>query len=390
MSKTDTEKTATILVVDDNPVNVKLIQSILSLEGYVVITAQNADECYSSLESIVPDLILLDIMLPDTDGFTICRTIKGDARFKDIPIIFISAVTDMDQILRGFEEGAVDYIIKPFFAREVIARVQTHISLKFAQDTIRDYNTHLEELLAIRTQELIRTERQAAFSQVIQGIIHNLKNPLSVMKMSVEMIENNPDSCMNMIRILNNSIEKMQNMIQSLMTKGKKENSDEIETVDINNSIQMEYELLKSISHYKGLSQFTLRLHNTPLKVRAVPSELAQIFNNLVKNAMEAMYHQGNGIITITTGKRGIFAWFSIKDNGPGIPEEIIRNIFDPFFTTKPREKTQESDEPTGTGLGLHFCNETIRSYGGKIEVHSQIGEGTEFIVYVPLIFTEL
>ena len=120
------------------------------------------------------------------------------------------------------------------------------------------------------------------------------------------------------------------------------------------------------------------------LAAEIVPSELSQVFQNLVRNALDALYNTPDAMLEIKTGKNGDSIWFSIQDNGPGIPKDLQAKIFDPFFSTKPKTTTKNSKEPVGTGLGLYMCSEMINAYKGKIELKSKENEGTKITVYIP------
>jgi diguanylate cyclase (GGDEF)-like protein len=154
-------KAAMILLVDDIPDNIRVLGKILKEEGYSFAIATNGKETFDMLEQKIPDLILLDIMLPDSDGFEICKKLKENERTKDIPVIFLTAMTELEDKIRGFNAGAVDYITKPFEEAEVIARVSNHVRLKKSQDIIRQYYDDLEkekqrlEVMAV-TDELTR------------------------------------------------------------------------------------------------------------------------------------------------------------------------------------------------------------------------------------------
>lgn len=131
------EKQAIVLIVDDNPVNIRLLESILKPHGYMTATAASAADAFVFLEAARPDLILLDIMMPDVNGYDAARRIKLSLELKDVPIIFLTAKTGTDDIVAGFEAGGVDYVTKPFNSRELLARIQTHVALKRAREEIQ-------------------------------------------------------------------------------------------------------------------------------------------------------------------------------------------------------------------------------------------------------------
>jgi signal transduction histidine kinase len=178
--------------------------------------------------------------------------------------------------------------------------------------------------------------------------------------------------------------KQMLEMINSLMAKSKNDTTEELAIVDINELLQKEIEFLNADPIFKYKIEKSINFFPTPLLIKILPGELSQIFQNLVRNAMDAMYSGEGRQITITTDISGEDIWFSIKDNGPGISQENQQKIFDPFFSTKLRADKNTDDEPTGTGLGLHMCSQMVEKYEGRIELISKEGEGAEFKVVLP------
>ncbi len=139
-----------VLIVDDNPNNIQVLATIMDECGYELGIAQNANEVYQFLEENVPELILLDVEMPDISGYEVCSTIKADPKHKEIPIIFLTVKSETEDIVKGFDLGAVDYITKPFNRKELISRVRTHISLKQSRDELAQKNHELEHVLQAR------------------------------------------------------------------------------------------------------------------------------------------------------------------------------------------------------------------------------------------------
>jgi len=352
------------------------------------------------LERTKPDIILLDIMLPDEDGFSICKRIKSNPDFEDIPIIFLSAKHDIKDKIKGFELGAVDYITKPFEDIEVIVRVQNHLQAKLDRDRIKQYNRELEEIVEQRTQELIKKERESMLAQFMQGIIHNVRGPISGVSNGMNVISMMTDDISVILRddqhknILNelkeiNSLnkDKLDSLLSDLngmLRKSINDLSSELEVVDINRIIQQEIDFLQVDLEFKNKVEKIISIYDQPLAVNVVSADISQVFQNLIKNAMDAMYNQEKKEIKIITGLENGMAYFQISDNGPGIPKKIASRIFDPYFTTKPKASQKKGDEPTGTGIGLRFCKSTAESYGGHIQL-IESSSGAAFKVYIPL-----
>ena len=397
----------TVLVVDDAPTNIDIIVDALE-DSYEVCVAMDGRNALNVVESDPPDLILLDIMMPGMDGYEVCQKLKSNEASKEIPIIFITAKSEAIDETKGFELGAVDYITKPFNVEIVKARVKTHLELKHSRDLIEEYNEKLESMLHQRTKELVKSERQAAFGQLVQGIVHNMRNPLNVISMSFELLETKTKGIRKLAegfaddtkKELNDAIltildlcgagikstQRLENMLKSMMLRGRRDKSSAIENVDLNDMIRQELDFMAADNEFKNNTKKTIKLMDKKICIEVVPAEIAQVIQNLLRNAMDAMYNKSEKKLEIVSADENDFAVFRLIDNGAGIPNEGQSKIFDPFFTTKPKADDKErGDEPPGTGLGLWMCKETIESYGGSIDVKSKLGEGTEFNLRLPL-----
>lgn len=393
---------ALILIVDDTPKNLQLLGSILSKANYEVAVATSGPQALNFLTKRQPNLILLDIMMPEMDGFEVAQNITKNPATKDIPFMFVSAMSDTDSKVKGFEYGAKDYITKPFQVAEILARVKTHLQLKKALDTVNEYNTKLEDMLESRTKELIKSERNSAFSLLSQGIVHNLKNPLTIIYGGSQILEfSKPDMSAESLsdpvkkyielaaktaNKVNTSVNRMLDMINSLMAKSRTDKSDALEDFDLNELLTNELEFLTADLHFKNKVEKEINVHEGTLIINAIPGEISQILQNLIRNALDAMHKQEAQSLAFSTGKEKNHIWLSIKDNGPGIPEDLQQKIFDPFFTTKPKATEKKTKEPTGTGLGLHMCAQMVESYKGYIKLNSKVGEGSEFKLFFPAV----
>lgn len=389
-----------VLLVDDVPQNIQVLGNILRNQGYSFALTSSGEETNQLLNKTKPDIILLDIMLPDEDGFSICKRIKSNPEFQDIPIIFLSAKHDIKDKIKGFELGAVDYITKPFEDIEVIVRVQNHLQAKLDRDKIEQYNRELEEIVEQRTKELIKKERESMLAQFMQGIIHNVRGPISGVAngmnviemmtndMFVMMQEDSYKQILSEIQELNSlnkdKLESLLSDLNGMLRKSVNDMSDELEIIDINEIIQQEIDFLQVDLEFKNKVEKNISISNQPLNVNVVAADISQIFQNLMKNAMDAMFEQNHKEIQIKTGSDNGMAYFHVSDNGPGIPKELASRIFDPYFTTKPKASKQKGNEPTGTGIGLRFCKSTAESYGGTVQLLDS-PTGAAFRVFIPL-----
>ncbi|MBT3250221.1 MAG: hybrid sensor histidine kinase/response regulator, partial [Candidatus Marinimicrobia bacterium] len=327
-----------ILVVDDIPDNVQLIGQILAGEKYRIAVATNGKQAISIAEKSKPDLVLLDIMMPDMDGYEVCRFMKSKLDMSNIPIIFLTAKTESTDKIKGFEIGAADYITKPFDAMEVLARVKTHLGLKLAIDRVNEYNLDLERMLQERTKELIQTERHAAFSLMIQGIIHNFKNPITnlmwnsdflsmqnakiqsvISSKDIDALEKIDEICKNFEHynsLIMSTLRQLTTMINSLMAKSRSDKSTVHEIIDLNYILNGELDFMNADLDFKNNIIKDIQLSDKKLLVEIVPSDVSQIFQNLIRNAMDALLLHTDPQITISTGMKKSNVWFKISDNG--------------------------------------------------------------------------
>jgi len=183
------KKNSLILLVDDIPQNIQLLGAILKNQGYSFALTTSGKETYKLLEKTTPDIILLDVMLPDEDGFSICKKLKSKAKTADIPILFLTAKNDTADKVQGFKVGAVDYITKPFEELEVIERVKNHLQAKLDRDQLNEYNKELEVVVEQRTNELLKKERDTILAQFIQGVVHNIRGPISSALAASDLIQ---------------------------------------------------------------------------------------------------------------------------------------------------------------------------------------------------------
>ena len=401
-----------ILIVDDEFVNRFLLKDILEQDGYRTHEANNGTEALNAAVNKKTDLILMDIMMPDMDGYETCQRLKENSRTANIPVIFVTALTDTENLVKGFSVGAEDYLSKPIREGEVKARVQTHLKLKAAMDKISQYNEELEQVVAESSRELVRTERQAAFGQLIQGIVHNLKGPLTTIRGSsqacratLRMIRSEieeageaplPDSsrvtrltdgAIKAIDLAETASSRLTGMVNSLMSKSSADQASKPERLDLNALVRSELAFMEGDLHFKHHIKKNIDLTTNPIPIMAIAPEIAQVFNNLIGNAIDAMHGNADQTISISTTTQNHYAWLSISDSGHGIAPENISRIFDPFFTTKPKhnDDTPPPKGPMGTGLGLYMCMRTLKTINGDILVESKAGEGTTFKIKIPL-----
>ncbi|MEA5624276.1 response regulator [Nostoc sp. UHCC 0251] len=410
-----------ILVVDDNPANLQVLSSFLDQSSFEVWAARSGERAIQRLENDdLPDLILLDVMMPGIDGFETCKQLKSNPRLQDIPVIFMTALSETADKIKGLQLGAVDYITKPFQHEEVLVRIENHLKLRNLTQTLIAKNTELEQT---QTQ-LIQAEKVAALGQITAGIAHEVNNPINFIAGNLNFVEqyvqevvsllylyqkylpNPPDEIKTAIQKsdLNFLLNDLSKIIQSMQV-----GTDRVtEIVSYLNNFSRHREAGKKLVNlHEGLDstllilghRFKYNAHQPTIKlvkeygslplVECFPGEINQVFMNLICNAIDAIeekyknkdietVYQNPGVIKIKTEAIGEQVILRIADNGSGINEAYPTKIFDAFYTTKPVGK--------GTGLGLSIAYQiVVNNHHGKLTYNSKSGEGIEFIIELPI-----
>jgi two-component system sensor histidine kinase/response regulator len=364
---------AMILLVDDIPENIQILGKILKKKGYSFTVATNGEETLATLahQNPLPDLILLDIMLPDIDGFEICKRLKTNEKTCEIPIIFLTAKTELSDKINGFDIGAVDYITKPFEAVEVIARVQTHIQLKQSKDVIRKYSKDLEKAIATR-------------DKLFSIIGHDLRGPISSVSSLLKLLkegeiekETEEDFFRLAIQSVNGTIDLLDNLLY--WAKSHQEKIDyNPEFIDIKDIIHDHIAFLQGMADEKRIL-LKVRIGTSPFtKAFADRNMIAMVMRNLITNAIK--FTPEFGEITISFANNAEKNEITITDTGIGIGKEDMDKLFRIDRSIVRRGTNNEK----GTGLGLLLCKEFIQKNGGDIWVESEIGKGSSFKFTLP------
>jgi signal transduction histidine kinase len=419
---TQSSKYGTIMVVDDKPSNLKLLGSILKEEGYQVRIFPRGDLAVKSAASDPPDLILLDVTMPGMDGYEVCRLLKENPVTRDLPVIFISALSETTDKMKAFMSGGVDFITKPFQVEEVNARVEIHLTLKRVKADLEEKNRILEKALdelKMAQQVLVQSEKMAALGVLVAGIAHEINNPVNFIKTSTTSLEKDIEDICRLLEtydeceiecptkaclakisgvkkdidfpVLTHEIPQMvsnilegvrrtEEIVNSLRSYSRLDGAGK-QVLDIRELINAALSILKT--RYAKKIQVIREFKNVP-SVSVHPGKMIQVFINIIGNAIDALERTETDRekkITITTEACTIngSGWIKtdIKDNGPGIPGSILSRIFDPFFTTK--------DVGKGTGLGLSISIGIIKEHKGTIEVESGENIGASFSLMLPI-----
>ncbi|MGJ5629753.1 sensor histidine kinase [Nostoc sp. CALU 1950] len=410
-----------VLVVDDNPANLQVLSSFLDQSSFEVWATRSGEKAIQRLDSDhLPDLILLDVMMPGIDGFETCKHIKSDPRIQDIPIIFMTALSDTTEKIKGLRLGAVDYITKPFQYEEVLVRIEHQLKLRNLTKTLIAKNTELQQA---QTQ-LIQAEKVAALGYLTAGIAHEVNNPINFIAGNLNFVEQYVQEIVDLLKLYQKYLPdppiEIKNAIQtkdisfllndlSKIIQSMQVGTDRVtEIVSSLNKFSRHREAGKKLANlHEGLESTLLILghrlkangHCRAIKVikeygelpsiECYPGEINQVFMNLICNAVDAIEEiQKNqdfeenskylGVIWIKTESIGERVILRIADNGSGISEAEQIKVFDAFYTTKPIGK--------GTGLGLSISYQiVVKNHHGKLTCHSTQGKGTEFVIELPI-----
>ena len=356
-----------ILIVDDTESYIDLLLETLGAD-YDVIVATDGESALANVAREIPDLILLDILMPDMDGYEVCKRLKANKNSRDIPVIFVTVKGEEQDETRGFQMGAVDYISKPFSPPIVKARISTHLELKKQRD-------QLKSSISILQHEAEILKQKADIGIEAGGLAHDINNVLMMMISPGEFIRMLVPHELPEWK----QIEKNLNLIHKnalLCSEICKGYTSYIRNIGEDAFAQPLPPLLKPLDMYAIQYKGELKRNisdDLPL-VKCKGYQLKRVFYNLFINACQAMENQEKQLITIRMWHEHGRVLFSMEDNGPAIPEDIIPRIFDEYFSTKKE----------GTGLGLFLVKQIMDDHKGTISVTSNKKKGTIFTLSVP------
>lgn len=397
---TDSAKPATILIVDqDEPSRQRLKLFLLDAHPeYRIFFAHDSMETLRVIAEHLPDLIFLDVLMPDNEGFDLCLLLKADERYKDIPVLIITALDRLEQKVRGFNMGASDYIVKPINAVETNARVQAQLRMKRIQDRQKELNAELR-----RAQfALLQSSKLSAVGALAAGVAHEFNNILHILHANAELCAatGSPDDVKNLLTVIRDCTERGGKIAKQLLDFSRSEENQRKEAVRLKELLEENLKLMGKTLKDKKIT-LSADLKEVP-EFQGYPGQLSQVFVNLLKNAIDAMAESGQKKLTVTLALCGCesplcaadpqkerprgkgCALFTVEDSGCGIAQSIQEKIFEPFFTTKGIVGGGNVATP-GTGLGLSVSYGIIRRHGGFVHFESRLGVGSRFSVWIPL-----
>jgi len=387
-----------ILAVDDNPRNLQLISSLLSSNNYKVVVANSGENALKYMALKEPDLLLLDVMMPGLSGYEVCEQIKLNPRWKDLPIIFLTAKSDLNDIVTGFKLGAVDYITKPFKGEEVLARVQTHIELKKAKNQLIYKNTELQRLAdaleesnkTIQDDALRLARLNAEKDKFFSIIAHDLRGPFSGCLAATDILTNNIQSLskeeiIDFASALSETASQLNKLLENLLSWAQVQMGSlrlNQETILINDLLE---EAIQAIKKSTAKKEIELKVFSgDPIHAFADRNMVESILRNLLSNAVKFTNVNGRIEVKILRKTEENFTIIEIKDNGIGMSEELISKLF------RLNEKVSRAGTggETSTGLGLMLSSDLAQKMGGKIEVESEEFKGSTFRLILPSVST--
>jgi len=365
-------QTGRVLVVDDEESNRELLRVILEAQGHRVFVAVNGIEGLERVVEDRPDVVLLDVLMPKMNGNDVCRQLKGSPQTASIPVILISGLRTREDMLKGIESGANDFLSKPVDTRDVVLRVRNAIYTKRLFDQLEESYHRLRELEALR-------------DNLTHMIVHDLRNPLTGIKASIQLMQlrmpmhnkldpgtvENLDLALKLTNTLAAMIESLLDI--SKLEAGKM--SLNLRPGDLRTVVQ---EALQALGSTEEHERVILEESSEAVGASFDRDLIQRVIANLVGNALKFTPEQEK--IGITVKREGDQAQVAVTDTGPGIPPEYHEKIFEKFGQVEAAQKGQKRS----TGLGLTFCKLAVEAHGGKIMVESRVGEGSTFRFWLP------
>lgn len=352
-----------LLIVDDNMLNLQLTAGILKEEGYLISLAQDGQAALSQLEHMVPDLILLDIMMPGMDGLEVCRILKKDPILCEIPVIFLTAKKETEDLAEGFNVGGVDYITKPFNREELIVRVKNHLELSKSRKRIIEMNQTRDKLYSI--------------------IAHDIRSPFSNIVLTLNTLAGGffdpvSDDFVEIIKNLERSANETRILLDNLLDWTRLNNDTLILSLKQNMILPIIDNCLDLLKGNIDTKKIKVQV-DIPDDFSAFFDErsMKSVFRNIIFNSVK--FTPVGGEISIKAVSEGESVLVSIIDSGVGMTPEVIRRIFvnNEHFSTKGTENEQ------GSGLGTYIIKDFIKRNGGRLEVTSNPGSGSKMSVYL-------
>lgn len=400
-----------LIIDDDNDVQKFLLRHFRFLQ-YTVKAASSGKDLNKLLEEYMPDIMLVDVVMPEINGFEICSAIKEDSRYRHIPVIFITGKDRSIDMLEGFAVGGVDYVTKPFNQHEISARVRAHLEFAQTNRNIKNQTTEIANILGNSEHQLAETEKLATLGLLSASIAHEIKNPTTFINGNVQTLSmfwnllapmvkscfdfyeresnNSPaeilepeqlaklkfivDEMPDLIGGMKKGVDRIIKICGALQNFAHEGQNEDVRPVNVNYCVEQALELC--YSHLKCNVKIRKMLQQDIPCVMGNSFQIEQVLINLFINAADALADVEGAELSIETSKNGDDVKIVVYNNGPNIPEAILLKIWETFFTTKQKGH--------GTGLGLSISRGIIKEHGGCINVNNHENNGVSFDIILP------
>lgn len=371
LQTTQIQSKPTVLIVDDTAANIEMLGAMLRVKDIQVLASMSGSQALTIAEAKMPDVILLDIQMPEMDGYEVCKKLKEHPTTKDIPVIFLTAKNETADIVKGFDLGAVDYITKPFRPQELFARLRTHIQLTTLQKQTLAQNRELLALNKLKNEFL--------------GIaVHDLKNPLSGIIGLAEFLRQNDTDTATTHQCLDTIISQSHRMfgiIKNLLSVNALERGSFTVNLQPMNLAALITPIVESYSIKAEQKSLSLVMDVEPT-IYALADELAitQALDNLISNALKFSPLGKTIIVRTRSTPDNTRVLIDVQDEGPGISPEDQQQLFKTFTKLSARPTAGESS----TGLGLSIVKRMVEAMDGKVFCTSELGKGATFTIELP------
>ncbi len=359
-----------VIVVDDTPANLQLLTGMLKERGYKVRPVPSGKLALQAAKNEPPDLILLDIMMPEMDGYEVCERLKADEKLREIPVIFISALNETMDKVRAFGVGGVDYVTKPFQFEEVAARVSTHLELQRQRRELKENYEQLRRLEELR-------------DNLVHMIVHDLRSPLTGISGFLDLAlafekETLTEDGLDYLQTAKRSTKAVIDMVSAVLDVSKMEAGEMKLHLAECDLVRIASDLMSGMQSLKEGREMILDAPPAPVTVVADKDLILRVIQNLLGNALKFTPSDGGIRLGIEADDKHVCV--RVWDNGPGIPVEYQERIFEKFGQVEARANRQKHS----TGLGLTFCKLAVEAHGGSIGVESEVGKGSTFWFVLP------
>ena len=382
------EEEGKILIVDDNYENLQVLGMHLQEVGYDIEFSTSGKIALEWLENDEFDLVLLDINMPEMDGFEICKRIRENEKFKNLPVIFLSAENQRESILKGLSIGGQDYIAKPFDSRELVARSKTHINLKRSIDALASFNQTLEKKVEERTHQLKIAKEKAEESDkmkhaFLNNFSHEIRTPLSGIVSTAELFVSeqlNDEDRVFCLKSIKESSDKLLNTIGGVLEMSQLLSGSIVANfakTDITKLVKTVYKQFVDLFKNKNLL-FNIEINESINEIITDKNILKTILIKFVDNALK-FTEKGQVSIGIKPFAEQVEIF--VSDTGIGMDEETLKNVYMTFY----QHDQSSSRKNEGIGLGLALAQNFCKLLNGEIHISSSLGKGTYIGITLPL-----